>query len=89
MSPYRSSFVKKNGENLIPTKNSSFSLRKRNTKFEAQRFPQVRGWEDLVNKFSLMKTVFGHACLSDEPMAISWIKFDLTNKYIITGADDR
>ena len=36
-----------------------------------------------------MKTVFGHACLGDEPMAISWIKFDLTNKYIITGADDR
>ena len=36
-----------------------------------------------------MKTIYGHANLGEQPMSISCIEFDLSNKYIITAADDK
>lgn len=36
-----------------------------------------------------MKTIYGHANPGEQPMSISCIEFDMTNKYIITGADDK
>jgi hypothetical protein len=42
-----------------------------------------------MKKFTKMKTIYGHANLGDQPMTISCIEFDRTNKFIITGADDK
>ncbi|CAI2386780.1 unnamed protein product [Moneuplotes crassus] len=78
------------------TRKLPFSLKKRNFRnFERSQnlhrdFSQnLPGGHQSIQKFEKVKTVYGHAVLGEQGMSISCIEFDYSNKYIITGSDDK
>lgn len=87
--PFRPSLVHKPHELPFTLKKRGFSGLGRKQDFHPKLLQKLSSGEEMFQKFSRMKTVYGHANLGEQPMSISCIVFDLTNKYIITAADDR
>lgn len=81
--------VKKHPELPFTLKKRTFSHVNQTNNFYPKRLQNLSSGERFFQKFSRMKTIYGHANIGEQPMSISCIEFDLTNKYIITGADDR
>jgi hypothetical protein len=64
-------------------------IQKRTNNFHVRNAKDPSVVKTFVQNFQRMKTIFGHANLGEQPMSISCIEFDLSNKYIITASDDK
>lgn len=86
---YRPSLVKIDHKPPLKVKNNSFAILSKNFKFGRAKPRDLSSDTQLFKKFTRMKTIYGHANPGEQAMSVSCLEFDLTNKYIITGADDK